>query len=159
MSLLPKATSVPKTLSPKQTDRQMQDLGGFFDNAILHADCRFMDNRIQKTIKILRANLHLNLSCEAIARTVNLSPSRLRCLFGEATGLPLAKYVKHLRLEAACQLLATEYLTVKEVMVKTGFKDPSHFNRNFKKAYRVTPSQHRNLSKCTGSQSFPGFAA
>ena len=71
--------------------------------------------------------------------------------------LPLAHYVKLLRMETARQLLATEYLTVKQVMDKTGFKDPSHFNRDFKSAYGVTPSQYRNLSKCSGDWVLPGL--
>ena len=112
-----------------------------------------MDARIQKTIELLQAGLHLNLSLETIARTVNLSSSYLRALFSEVTGLPLAYYVKQLRLEAARYLLATEFLTVKQVMAKTGIKDPSHFNRDFKSAYGVTPSQYRNLSKGYSKQS------
>ncbi|MBS1792148.1 MAG: helix-turn-helix transcriptional regulator [Acidobacteria bacterium] len=84
---------------------------------------------------------------ESIALQVNLSASRLRGLFRKETGLPLAHFVKLLRLETAHQLLTTEFLTIKEVMAKTGIRDHSHFNRDFKLFYGVTPSQYCNQSK------------
>ncbi len=155
MSLLSNATSAPNALSPRT--EQNGNLGGFFDDPILSAESHITDPRIRTMIEYLRNNLHRNLSLAIMARAVNLSESRLRCLFSEVTGLPLAYYIKLLRLEAARQLLATEYLTVKEVMAKTGIKDSSHFNRDFKSAYGVTPSQYRNLSKCTNNQAFSGM--
>lgn len=157
MSLLSNAISAPQRPFARNGTEQTATFGGFFDDPILPVESQITDSRIRITIEHLRANLHLNLSLATIARTVNLSESRLRCLFREVTGLPLAKYAGLLRMEAARQLLATEYLTVKEVMAKTGFNDPSHFNRDFKSAYGVTPSQYRNQSKCTDSQHFTGL--
>lgn len=132
----------------------MKPPGGIFDGSTLLSEQTIKDSRIQKTVELLQASLHLELSLETIARTVNLSPSYLRALFSDVIGLPLACYVKQLRLETARHLLATEFLTVKQVMAKTGIKDPSHFNRDFKSAYGVTPAQYRNLSKYTYSQAF-----
>lgn len=146
----PPLQSAPSFVS--QPDRQMKPPGGIFDGSILLSEHTIKDSRIQKTIELLQANLHLSLSLDAIARTVNLSPSHLRALFSEITGLPLAHYVKLLRLEVARHLLATEFLTVKQVMARTGIKDPSHFNRDFKSAYGITPSQYRNRSQALGNQ-------
>lgn len=127
------------------------------DNPILNLERTVKDSRIRKTIEHLRTTLHLAHSLESIARQVNLSASRLRSLFRKVTGLSLAHFVKLLRLETARQLLMTEYLTVKEVMAKTGIKDPSHFNRNFKLAYGVTPSQYRSQLMHFGCQAFSGL--
>lgn len=137
----------PSPLTPDSQPEQMQPSGHFFDCAMLPSETSLPDARIQKTIELLQTNLQLSLSLETIAQTVNLSPSRLRALFAEITGLPLAHYVKLLRLETARHLLATEFLTVKEVMAKTGIKDASHFNRDFKQAYGVNPAQYRNLAR------------
>lgn len=151
----PPLKSTPIDQSLFAVNRQAS--GDFFDDSMLVDKDEIEDLRIRKTIELLQSNLKTNPSLEAIAKTVNLSPSRLRNLFSKVTGLPLAHYLKLLRLEAARYLLATEFLTVKEVMAKTGFKDPSHFNRDFKAAYGMTPSQYRNQSKCYGSQAFPNL--
>ncbi len=141
---------------PNQLTEQMQFSGSYTEGILLPDETLVIDLRIRKTIELLRANLHLTLSLAAIARIVNLSESRLRCLFSEVTGLSLAHFVKLLRLEAARRMLATEFLTVKEVMARTGIKDPSHFNRDFKTAFGVTPAQYRNLPKCSVNQAFQG---
>ena len=54
------------------------------------------------------------------------------------------QYLKALRLEKACELLGTTYLSVKEIAVQVGLNDASHFVRDFKKVYGLTPTQHRN---------------
>lgn len=127
-----------------QPAKQAQPPGGLIDDVALISKYSVSDARIKKTIEFLESNLHCNLSLETIARNVNLSPSYLRALFCEVTGCPLAEYVKQMRMEAARHLLATEFLTIKEVLAQTGIKDPSHFNRDFKLKYGVTPAQYRN---------------
>ncbi|MFN0113007.1 MAG: helix-turn-helix domain-containing protein [Blastocatellia bacterium] len=93
---------------------------------------------------MIQTNLHRPLSLEFLARRVNLSGSRLRNLFVKVVGVPLSEYAKLLRMEKARQLLVTEFLTIKEVMARIGIKDLSHFNRDFKLIYGVTPAQYRN---------------
>ena len=95
MSLLSNATSVPNNLSPRQTDRQTPTIGGFFDDSILFAVSQVTDSRIRMTIEYIRTNLHLTLSIAVIARTVNLSESRLRCLFSEVTELRWSRFNGH----------------------------------------------------------------
>lgn len=102
------------------------------------------NQRIATAITFLRANIHLNPTLEAIAEEAGLSPSRFGGLFKERTGIPLGQYVKLLKLEAARQLLENGFPTVREVMNKTGINDPSHFNRDFKSAYGVTPAKYRD---------------
>lgn len=102
------------------------------------------DRRIEFVVEAVQHHLHLDLSLEALARSVNLSPSRLRHLFKEVTDVPLHQYVKLLRMHKAAYLLRTEFLTVKIVLTKVGIKDESHFVRFFKQIYRLTPAQYRD---------------
>jgi AraC family transcriptional regulator of arabinose operon len=46
-------------------------------------------------------------------------------------------------MQAAKELLETTFLSIKEIVALVGFNDESHFVRNFKKLYGVTPSEHR----------------
>ena len=78
-----------------------------------------------------------------MAQIVNLSPSRLRYLFKKETGVAPAHYLRTFRLEQAKELLETTFLSVKEIIRSIGVNDQSHFIREFKKSYGLTPAQYR----------------
>ena len=103
----------------------------------------WMDPRAMKIITHLNENFHRRLSCNEIARLVNISPSRLRHLFKAETGTSVARHLKSLRMQKARELLETTFLSVKEVMSRVGMSDESHFVRDFKKEFGLTPSQYR----------------
>jgi transcriptional regulator GlxA family with amidase domain len=50
---------------------------------------------------------------------------------------------RELRLDHARHLLQTSFLTVKQVMAATGWNDPSHFSRGFKRRHGYTPRAQR----------------
>ena len=102
-----------------------------------------MDHRVKKVIALMKEYLHRGWPASKLARFVNVSPSRLHQLFKDETGLPPAKYQHLLRMEQAKELLETSYLSVKEVMAQVGVTDESHFVRDFKKSYGVTPAKYR----------------
>jgi AraC-like DNA-binding protein len=94
-------------------------------------------------INYMKEDLCRELPFDEIARAVNLSPSRLRYLFKVETGMPPAHYLKHLRLQKAKELAETTFLNIKQIMDKLGIRDESHFVRDFKRVYGLTPSQYR----------------
>ncbi len=102
------------------------------------------DRRVMKIIETVQNNLPHDHAPEELARSVNLSLSRLRHLFKKATDLSLAQYIKLFRIERAAYLLETEFLTTKVVLAKVEIKDESHFVRDFKTVYGVTPACYRN---------------
>ena len=103
-----------------------------------------MDYRVKKVIALMKQYLHRGWPAIRLAQFVNISPSRLHQLFKSETGLPPAKYLHLLRMEQAKELLEASYLSVKEVMARVGVMDESHFVRDFKKSYGVTPAKYRN---------------
>jgi len=78
-----------------------------------------------------------------LARLVHLSPSRFQHIFRTEINVSFAQYVKSLKLRKAKDLLKTTFLNVKEIMATVGINDLSHFVRDFKKAFGVTPSEYR----------------
>ncbi len=74
---------------------------------------------------------------------MNMSSSRLRHIFTAEVGVSPKQYLRTIRLELAKHLVENTYLNVKEVMIKVGFNDESHFVRDFEKAFGLTPSRHR----------------
>ena len=102
-----------------------------------------MDPRIQQVIDLISNDLSRPLDLELVARSVNLSPSRLRHLFKNETTLTPAQYLKRLRIASAKALLDETFLRLKEVMRRVGVTDESHFVKDFKKAYGLSPIKYR----------------
>lgn len=102
-----------------------------------------MDRRVQRVIDKMNADLSRDLALAELAQSVNLSHSRLRCLFKTETGMSPTHYLKHLRMQEAKRLAEDTFLNVKQIMNKLGMRDESHFVRDFKRIHGVTLSQHR----------------
>lgn len=101
-----------------------------------------MDQRVRSVIALMEANLHRKLSLRELARSVDLSGSHLRQLFKKETGTSLARYLRELRLQRAKALLETTFLSVKQVAIKVGINDLSHFVRDFEKTYGRSPARY-----------------
>lgn len=91
----------------------------------------------------MTTDLRHDVPLDKLAQSLNLSESRLRHLFKAETGISPMQYLKAQRMQKARKLLETTFLNVKEVMLKVGAKDTSHFIRDFKKAFGLSPSQYR----------------
>src|SRR6266550_5782054 len=102
-----------------------------------------MDARVQKVVSRMREEFRQEPSLSEMAQVVNLSPSRLRYLFKKETGIAPGHYLRAFRLEQAKELLETTFLSVKEIIRCVGVNDQSHFIREFKKSYGLTPAQYR----------------
>ena len=102
-----------------------------------------MDQRVEAVIRLMEENLRAELPLGRLAESVNLSPSRLHQLFRDETGTSPARHLKSLRLREAKRLLETTFLSVKEIRIKVGVDDESHFTRDFRGAYGCTPTEYR----------------
>jgi transcriptional regulator GlxA family with amidase domain len=102
-----------------------------------------MDPRVRKVISLMARNLHRDFNLDEIAQTMNLSASRLRHIFKKEIGLSPRQYLKAQRIERARQLLETTYFNVKEIMLRVGIRDQSHFARAFKRVNGLSPAQYR----------------
>ena len=114
-----------------------------------------MEHRVCQAIALAEKCLHKGWSAAKLAERVNLSPSRFHQLFKDEMGMPPARYLRQLRLERARLLLETTHLSVKQVMAGVGVSDESHFVRDFKKAYGLTPARYRQnfLNSSNGNSS------
>jgi AraC-like DNA-binding protein len=102
-----------------------------------------MDQRVQRVLLHLKENFHREQSLDHVARMVNISPWRLCHLFKKETGTTFAQYLRQLRMQEAKTLLEETFLNVKEIMIRVGVCDDSHFVRDFKRLFGLTPSQYR----------------
>ncbi|MBA3240337.1 MAG: helix-turn-helix transcriptional regulator [Acidobacteria bacterium] len=104
----------------------------------------------------METHLHRELSLEEIAQSVNLSASRFRHLFKAETGIAPAQYLKVIRMRRARELIATTYLTMKQVMSRVGGRDRTHFAKDFKRIYGLTPAEYRDRHRGTNPRAENG---
>ena len=102
-----------------------------------------MDLRVEGIVATVRQNPESVSGPRDLSRSVNLSTSRFYVLFRAEMSMSPARYVKSARMDAAKELLETTFLSIKEVVAQVGFKDQSHFVRDFKERYGLGPTEYR----------------
>lgn len=102
-----------------------------------------MDLRVQRALSLISEDVRRPLLLEEVARAVNLSTPRLRYLFKAETGMTPAQHLKSIRMQKAKELLEGTFLNVKQIMLQVGINDESHFVRDFRELYGLTPAEYR----------------
>lgn len=102
-----------------------------------------MDYRIEELITNIESNLEQVPNIKRMAHCINVSVSHLQHLFKQETGANITKYIKELRLQKARELLETSHLRIKEIRLKVGASDETHFLRDFKQKFGETPNEYR----------------
>jgi AraC family transcriptional regulator of arabinose operon len=102
-----------------------------------------MDRRIELIISKIQREPSGSWNTPAMARMVDLSPSRFRHLFKQETGTSPAQYLKDFRLRKAEKMLRTTFLSVKQIVKKVGLGSNSHFVHDFRRIHGMTPTAYR----------------
>ncbi len=102
-----------------------------------------MDPRVRQTIATMEEQLHRRVNTADLARATGLSVSHLTRLFRAATGRAPSAFLHDLRMARARILVEHTSLTIAEVMAQVGISDRSHFARDFRRAYGITPRMLR----------------
>src|SRR5262245_1133497 len=104
---------------------------------------RVLHPRVRWLLARLRAaGVEEDLSLEALANAVGLSPGRLMHVFTESIGIPLRPYLSWLRVQrAACAILSGAPIT--QAALLAGFADASHLCRAFRRRLGLSPSALR----------------
>lgn len=99
---------------------------------------------VDLSIEYMQNNLHIALTLEQIASSINLSVSHYSSLFKKKTGYSPVVYFNHLKIQHACQYLQFTTLRVNQIATKLGFDDPYYFSRIFTRIMGVSPVEYRN---------------
>ena len=86
------------------------------------------------------------LSVEALAERYGTSGVHFRRTFGRIYGTSPVKYIAALRLNKARQLLMDTDLPVGEICQRCGYSSVYYFDRVFKKAFGMQPTQFREMT-------------
>ena len=111
-----------------ELDRQARDTEGRF--AQLHA---WITKNAQKKISV-----------EAMANECGMSSRNFSRRYTATMGIPPAKAIEAVRVNAARELLATTHKSIKAIAKKCGFQDDERMRRAFLRNINTSPSQYRN---------------
>jgi AraC family transcriptional regulator len=100
--------------------------------------------QIQYVMTFIEDHLEQNLSLEAIANLVQLSPHYFATLFKQSVGQSPHQYVLRRRIEQSKQLLKQPDLTISHVAQSVGFQNQSHFTTTFRRIVGDTPKTYRS---------------
>lgn len=89
------------------------------------------------------SNLHNKITLDELADLAGLTRFQFIRRFQKQIGLAPHAWLMRLRLERACMSLANSKAMIADIATANGFYDQSHFNRMFKTAYQISPSQYR----------------
>jgi transcriptional regulator GlxA family with amidase domain len=112
-----------------------------------------MDRRIELIISLLENDTSRAWDTHTLAALVNLSASRFRHLFKHETGSSPRQYLRELRLRKAEVLLATTFLSLKEIAEAIGLASLTHFMRDFKQRHHMTPREYRIAARISALKS------
>jgi AraC-like DNA-binding protein len=91
----------------------------------------------------LREHLADQIRIKHLASLVALSPFYFVRVFKAHVGVPPHRYLTTVRIERACELLATSSLSATQICPRVGFTTLSHFTNTFRKHTGLTPIAYR----------------
>jgi len=78
------------------------------------------------------------------AEKCHITSTHFRRLFKQFTGMPPRKFLLHLRLRKASQLLIYTHKNVQEIAYEVGIENIYYFSSIFRKKYQISPFNYRN---------------
>ena len=116
------------------------------DNAIVNMEQILRSKKEHQTllaIDYLYKNYsNCNLTLKDVCEHLGMSTSYFSSIFKKDTGMTFLKYLNHIRMEKAKQLLRETDLRNYEIAEKVGFSDPHYFTIAFKKMTGETPQKY-----------------
>jgi AraC-like DNA-binding protein len=87
-----------------------------------------------------------NIRIEELADLTGLSQSYFSHAFKASTGLPPHQWQMKARIDRVKALLRNRSLSLTEIAAETGFSDPAHFTRSFRRQTGASPSAWRRAN-------------
>ena len=100
--------------------------------------------QLRKVEDYVSEHLEEDISVEALAELVELSPFHFSRVFKHTTGLTPLNFVTRERITRAQQLIRETSRSLIEIGMDVGYSNPSYFARVFRRVVGVTPTEFRN---------------
>ena len=98
---------------------------------------------LSKALTYIRQNYNQKISLEQLCEHSNVSPQHMIRLFKKHLGTTPVKYINHLKVLHAIDILRSSDRSIKEIAYGLGFENPHYFSRLFAKEESLSPSKKR----------------
>ncbi|NLQ17115.1 AraC family transcriptional regulator [Marinomonas sp. M1K-6] len=106
--------------------------------------------RIERVLEYIHQHLDEPIHVANLAEKSCWSRWQFQRVFGEATGLTVAQYIRELRLSKAAELLLSSKNKHLDIAISCGFDSEISFCRAFKHMFNCTPRDYRQRGKRYG---------
>lgn len=125
--------------APKKEKQSLSSLG--FIGASRQND----NDRMSQVFDYVMENFTKDINLEDVAAKACMTNTAFCRFFKKRTRKTLVQFITEARIGYACKLLLEERYTVSEIAYKSGFKNISNFNRQFKTITGKTPLHYLGL--------------
>jgi AraC family transcriptional regulator len=100
--------------------------------------------KLRKVEDYVRERLAEDISVEALAELVELSPFHFSRVFKQATGMSPLQFVTRERIVRAQRFIRETSRSLIEIALEVGYTSPSHFAQVFRRVVGVAPTEFRS---------------
>ena len=99
---------------------------------------------LQRATKAVEGDIHqADFHVEALAAALHMSRSALYLKLKALADQTPQSFIRTLRLKRSAQLLCEDAASISDIAAKVGFLEPTHFSRDFKTQFGVSPTEYR----------------
>ncbi|PMJ89911.1 AraC family transcriptional regulator [Vibrio sp. 10N.261.55.A7] len=102
-----------------------------------------LNQRIEKATRYIENYYGDAIKISDLCNKLHMSESSAYRMFEKHYGVSFSEHLKQYRIGKACELLASSEFPIALVAEKTGFKNISNFNRQFRQLKSMTPTEFR----------------
>jgi len=105
-------------------------------------------------IELEKNLINPDFKLEELSEALNMSYSNIYRRFQAITNKTLVDFMRRLRLQKAALILIKNNYSISEIAFNVGFNDPKYFSRCFKKEYKHSPKQFKQLANSGNAKEF-----
>jgi AraC family transcriptional regulator, regulatory protein of adaptative response / methylphosphotriester-DNA alkyltransferase methyltransferase len=104
---------------------------------------RFRASLLAEANAIVEREFASDLALDDVARRVATSRRQLQRAYAEIGGTTFRDHLTRVRMAHAAEMLASRALTVREVALRVGYRQPAQFAKAFRRWHGIAPSEYR----------------
>lgn len=125
------------------------EIGSSHDQiAVVVNETKYLDEKekdlVSRACVYLTKNICNEHSLDTLSRVVGTNRTSLCVAFRNVYGRTVFSWLRELRMKEASRLLKNTELSIQQVCVEVGYKDPANFSTAFKKYSGISPRKYRN---------------